>query len=141
MSHSSAFEKRIRYQFEFFCKKVIDGERCDYLRWLQRYKEHEACFSELSVPCLEKLCSTTDCPDNNYIFDLFGYRLHVRNDWLAETLLSFDVEERSILILSYAMDLSDLEISNLLGTSRSRVQRLRVKLFEMLKHKMRGCST
>ena len=36
METTQATQKRVRYQFEIFCMKVIDGERCDYLRKLMK---------------------------------------------------------------------------------------------------------
>ena len=40
----------IRYQFEVFCKKVIRGERCDYLRQVLRRAEQEVSFSDMPFP-------------------------------------------------------------------------------------------
>lgn len=37
----------VRYQFESLCRKVIHSERCDCLRCLLRYMEHEISFSAL----------------------------------------------------------------------------------------------
>ncbi len=34
METTQTAQRRVRYQFESFCMKVIDGERCDYFRQL-----------------------------------------------------------------------------------------------------------
>ena len=44
MESTQATQRRVRYQFEIFCMKVIDGERCDYLRKLMKKMEWESSF-------------------------------------------------------------------------------------------------
>ena len=39
MESTQTTQRRVRYQFEIFCMKVIDGERCDYFRQLMKKME------------------------------------------------------------------------------------------------------
>ena len=39
MEPTQAARRRVRYQFEIFCMKIIDGERCDYLRQLMMKRD------------------------------------------------------------------------------------------------------
>ena len=57
METTQATQKRVRYQFEIFCMKVIDGERCDYLRKLMKKMGWESSFSVLQEAVLTRLCT------------------------------------------------------------------------------------
>ena len=50
----------VRYQFESYCKKVIRGERCDYLREVLRRAEKEICFSDLPEGILMQMGISAD---------------------------------------------------------------------------------
>lgn len=129
---------RIQYQFEAFCKKVINGERCDYLRELLRRSEWESSFSDIPAAVLDRLYTLDDDPAEQYIFYVHGHPIPIRNDRLAESLLAFGTEGYSILLLAYSLELSDREIGELLGLSRSKIQRDRQRLFAELKKEMKG---
>lgn len=136
VNDSQLFQRRIRYQFESFCKKVISCERIDYLRWLLRRMEHETNFSALPSACLSEIRSLDGCPGEGYIFDVCGYRVPLHNERLIEAMLALHTEERSILILYYSLGLKDWEIASLLHSSRSRIQRLRLKILSRLQEEM-----
>lgn len=123
----------IRYQFESYCKKVLRGERCDYLREILHRADHELCFSDLPASLLERLCATDDYPMDRYVFELYGHHVAILNDRLGEALLRMGPNGRDILLLAYFLDLNDREISALLGTSRSTIQRHRQRSLEQMK--------
>lgn len=66
-------QTKVRYQFEAFCKKVINGERCDYLRELMRRSSWESSFSDLPPAILDRLYSENDDPAEYYIFRICGH--------------------------------------------------------------------
>lgn len=136
MKSSPSPQTKIRYQFEAFCKKVINGERCDYLRELLRRSEWESTFSDLPDTMLDRICTQDSDPAEQYIFHVYGHLIPIRNDRLAETLLAFGDEGYSILLLYYSLQLKDREIASLLGLSRSKVQKDRQMLFNELKERM-----
>ena len=123
-------QTKVRYQFEAFCKKVINGERCDYLRELMRRSAWESSFSDLPPAVIERIYSENHDPAECYIFRVCGHVIPIRNDRLADALLTFGDEQYSILLLYYSLQLKDREIAPLLGISRSKVQRDRKALFE-----------
>lgn len=129
-------QTKVRYQFEAFCKKVINGERCDYLRELMRRSAWESSFSDLPPAVIDRIYSENHDPAECYIFRVCGHVIPISNDRLADALLTFGDEQYSILLLYYSLQLKDREIAPLLGISRSKVQRDRKALFEELKSKM-----
>ncbi len=137
MELSLSQQTTIRYQFEFFCKKVIDGERCDYLRELTRRANREISFSDLSETWLEYLMIERLNPVEQYRFNVCGYPVSIQSDRLAEALLDMGAETYSILLLAYCLEFSDREIGILLGQARSSVQRRRQQSLTELKSKLR----
>lgn len=136
--YSLEYKRDVRYEFELFCKKVIHSERCDYLRWYLRRAEVERNFSELPDHVVNNFASRDDMLAKECLFEICGYHIPIQDDRLAEELLEMGVEERSILLLAYAVGISDREIGELLHTSRSRVQWLRSKLLQAIQKKMKG---
>ena len=88
MESTQTTQRRVRYQFEIFCMKVIDGERCDYLRKLMKKMEWESSFSDLSEAVLTNLCTFDSDPAEQYIFHVYGHQIPIKNDRLAEILLA-----------------------------------------------------
>ena len=136
--YSSEYKRDVRYEFESFCKKVIRSERCDYLRWYLRHAEVEKNFSDLPDYVVNNFSSRDGSLAEEYMFEICGYAIPIRDDRLAEELLEMKEEERSVLLLAYAVGISDREISGLLHTSRSRVQWLRSKLLQAIQKRLKG---
>ena len=130
MELSLSQQTTIRYQFEFFCKKVIDGERCDYLRELTRRANREISFSDLSEAWLDHLMFGNLCPVEQYRFNVCGYPVSIQSDRLG-------AETYSILLLAYCLEFTDREIGILLGQARSSIQRHRKQSLAELKSKLR----
>lgn len=135
--YSPEYKKRVRYEFESFCKQVIHSGRCDYLRQYMRRAEVEKNFSDFSKGFVENLQSEHGRLDEVYVFNICGYMVPIKDDRLVEQLLEMDQEGCSILVLAYAVGLCDREIGELLHTSRPRVQQLRNKFLQAIQKAMK----
>ena len=138
MEFSPSDQRRIRYQFEAFGKLVIRGERSDYFRELSHRSAWETPFSDLPDLVLDRLGSHDSDPAEQYIFQVHGYHIPIRNDRLVESLLTFGDEGYAILLLYYSLEFKDREIASLLGLSRSKIQQERTALIKELRKKMGG---
>lgn len=127
----------IRYQFEVYCKKVIRGERCDYLRQVLRLADREICFSDLPFDSLLRIGMLDDYPSSHYVFETLGQQISVEDDRLGEALSQIEVMGRDILLLAYFLDLKDREIGMLLGIPRSTIQRRRQQFLDQMKQLMK----
>ena len=85
METTQAAQRRVRYQFEIFCMKIINGERCDYLRQLMKKMEWESSFSDLPEAVLTNLCTFDSDPAEQYIFHVYGHQIPIKNDRLADS--------------------------------------------------------
>lgn len=127
--------------FDSFCKAVIRNESIDAFRELTHRRAHEIEFSAMSPKELASL--QTENPYGSYkkSFRVQGYVVEVCDQSLGEILEYIPSSQRDIVLLSYFLDYTDLEISKLLNMSKNTVhyrrnatlRRLR-QLLEDLEH-------
>ena len=125
-----------RCQFDRYCKLVLYHEALDYLREMQRRRDRETSFDALPQAEMDKLCTEDHYPSDSYIFSSHGYDLLIDNELVADALSSLSKDAQSILILRCVLDMTDQEIADLMGMSRSAVQRRRAKTLKELRTKL-----
>ena len=125
-----------RCRFDAYCKLVLYHEAIDYLREMQRRRDRELSFSDLSQTEMDKLYTVDRYPSDRFTFSSHGYDLHIDNELVAEAFASLPKDEQSILILRFVLDLTDEEIGRLMGMSRSAVQRHRTSTLKDLRIKL-----
>ena len=125
-----------RCQFDAYCKLVLYHEAIDYLREMQRRRDRELSFSDLPQMEMDKLCVVDHYPSDRFTFSSHGYDLHIENELVADAFAGLSVQEQSILILHFVLDLLDQEVGRLVGMSRSAVQRRRAKSLTELRIKL-----
>ena len=125
-----------RCQFDAYCKLVLYHEAIDYLREMQRRRDRELSFSDLPQMEMDKLCVVDHYPSDSYIFSSHGYDLLIDNELVADAFSSLSKDAQSILILRCVLDMTDQEIADLMGMSRSAVQRRRAKTLKELRTKL-----
>ena len=96
----------------------------------------ELSFSDLPQMEMDKLCVVDHYPSDRFTFSSHGYDLHIENELVADALAGLSVQEQSILILHFVLDLPDQEVGRLVGMSRSAVQRRRAKSLTELRIKL-----
>ena len=85
---------------------------------------------------MDKLCSADSYPSDSYVFSYCGCDLPIRSQQVADAFAGLPEQEQSILILRLVLDLTDSEIGEALGLSRSAVQRRRTKSLNVLRTKL-----
>ncbi len=125
-----------RCQFDRYCKLVLYHEALDYLREMQRRRDRETSFDALPQAEMDKLCTEDHYPSDSYIFSSHGYDLLIDNELVADAFSSLSKDAQSILILRCVLDMTDQEIADLMGMSRSAVQRRRAKTLKELRRKL-----
>ncbi len=125
-----------RCQFDRYCKLVLYHEALDYLREMQRRRDRETSFDALPQAEMDHLCTEDHYPSDSYIFSSHGYDLLIDNELVADAFSSLSKDAQSILILRCVLDMTDQEIADLMGMSRSAVQRRRAKTLKELRTKL-----
>jgi len=119
--------------FDSFCKKVLKYSAYDYQRAMQRQRERETPFSELSERELASLAATDEYFKDAYAFDVLGMAVNVSNCELAEALNELPADRRDIVLLSYFLDMTDKEIAQKLNIARRTVAYRRTSTLRELK--------
>lgn len=139
MRHSFSYdETTIRHQFDCLCKKVLRHEVIDHQRQRNCRLKHEILLSELSVNEMDRLFLMDQYSVDNYIFQVLGYNIEVKDILLAEALQSLSERKRNVVLLYYYMDMTDAEIAREMNLVRSTIQEHRKKSLELLRQKMKG---
>lgn len=124
------------HQFDYYCKLVLEHEATDYLREMDRRRSREISLDTLSQAEMEQLCTVDHYPSDSYVFSSHGCDLPINNELVAAAFGRLPKQEQSILILHLVLNLSDGKIGELIGMSRSAVQRHRVNTLSILRKKL-----
>jgi len=127
-----------QYRFDAFCKAVLRNEARNYRRNKKRLLDREKSFSVLSLEELGQLTSVDHYPSEEFVFSSYGCDLHIDNELVANAFATLPKQEQSILILFCVLELGDGEIGDLMGMSRSAVQRHRTKTLNELQKKLKA---
>lgn len=127
-----------QYRFDAFCKAVLRNEVRNYHRNKKRLLDREKSFSVLSMEELGQLTSVDHYPCEESVFSSYGCDLHIDNELVANAFAALPKQEQSILILFCVLELGDGEIGDLMGMSRSAVQRHRAKTLNELRKKLKA---
>ena len=125
-----------RCRFDAYCKTVLRNEAKNYLREQTRQRNRETQFSALSQYEMDKLCTVDEYPSDSILFTAYGCTLHIRDELMAAAFAGLPKQEQGILILHCVLELTDGEISKLVGMSRSAVQRHRTKALNELRKRL-----
>lgn len=120
-------------QFDRYCKLVLYHEAIDYLREMKCRRDREVSLDAVSPDDWDKLSTVDRYSCDSFTFSSHGYDLHIDNELVAEAFSTLPQAEQSILILHCTLDLADGEIGNLVGMSRSAVQRHRTRALQELR--------
>ena len=122
--------------FDSFCKRVLKNEVRNYYKEMERLREKEVSFSELSAQELERLATTDKYFSTEQIFNVLGLDVIVNSESIAAALKNLPERKRDIILLSYFLELSDTEIGKKLNQLRSTVQYQRTSTLKVLKKVM-----
>ena len=123
-------------QFDRYCKLVLYHEAIDYLREMQRYRKYQISLEDISPAQWDKFSTRDEYPCDSFVFSVFGYALHIRNELVAGAFVRLPEQEQQILILHYVATMADTNIGRLMGMSRSAVQRHRTNALNELRKRL-----
>jgi len=133
MDEPARSQWQIRCAFNGFCKRVLKNEAINAHKQTGRQQQRNVTFSDLT-PQEEKQLYTLDTyfeDEAAEAFNVAGKKITPK--LLADALHSLPEDKRKAVLLYYFMELSDVEIGQLLDIPRSTVQYRRTSSFELLK--------
>ena len=120
-------------QFDAFCKSVLRNEAINHAKELAAIRMHEIPLDELLPEDLINLVTTDDYPSDYYLFSFQGCCLPIQSESVACAFSSLNETDQSILILDFVLGLNDRETAEVVGLSRSSVQRRKATALLRLK--------
>lgn len=132
----SVYESTIENQFDFICKRAIEGEAKDYKKSIARRMQNEITFSDINN--VEEYFTYDVYPSDFNIISLDNITVNIENDLLEQALKTLKKQKLRIILLYYFRDMNDTEISKYLNINRTTVYRHRIHGLELIKKHMEG---
>ena len=128
--------RTVRHQFDYFCKKILHGEKVNYEREMEYRGKHEISFSQLTQEELGRLNSMDEYTAEEAMFRVLDYDVVVKDDLISEALKTLPEKKRNVILLSFFMDMTDTEIAKRMNLVRSTIHHHRVSSRRTLKKVM-----
>ena len=136
MKKATSLEEEKQLTFDCFCKRVLKHEAIDIQRNNKYLNATQISLSGLTAEQLSEL-TVYDVYSTDYAnFKVLEYDIAVKDELLAEALQQLPEKKRDIVLLSYFLDYSDMEIADLLNLVRRTVNDQRNKALHDLKKRM-----
>ena len=129
----NSYEQRVQNQFGGFCTRVLKNAAKDILKEYTRQRDHEKSLDELSPDELAQAASYDKYFQDEYVFEVLGRKIIVVGDLLAEALAQLPESKRDVILLSYFLGMTDIEISQRLNAVRSTISKRRNSILKELR--------
>lgn len=124
---------QVRCAFNSFCKRVLKNEAINAHNQRRQRQLREMTFSDLT-PQDENQLYTLDKQyegEETQVFQVAGKEITPK--FLAKAMSTLPDEKRTVILLYYFFNMSDVEIGQLLDIPRSTIQYRRTSSFKFLK--------
>ena len=119
--------------FDSYCKRILKNEAIDCFREIQKHRQREIFFSELSEKEWKQLYMEDEYDLDTCNFQVLGYDVEVKDALIAEALNLLSDKKREVVLLAYFIDMSDTEIAKLLNLRQSTIHYHRTSSLKSLK--------
>lgn len=133
---SSQDELTVMHQFDRLCQLALDGEAADYFRYLEYRANYEVNFSDMTEQELDSIFVMDEYNLDNSHFQVLGYDIEVKDTLLAEALQALTEKKRNVVLLSYFLEMTDVEIARKMNLVHSTIREHRIRSLELLKKLM-----
>ena len=121
------------HRFDSYCKKILKNEAIDCYREIQKHRQREIFFSELSEKEWKQLYMEDEYDLDTCNFRVLDYDVEVKDALIAEALNLLSDKKREVVLLAYFLDMSDTEIAKLLNLRQSTIHYHRTSSLKSLK--------
>ncbi|EAE0903709.1 sigma-70 family RNA polymerase sigma factor [Listeria monocytogenes] len=121
MSNTFDYEKTIEHQFDSFCKTVLRNQARTIYDDNQRWKNRFVSLEALTPDDLSKLCSFDKYETECIFFTAFDYEIPIENILIAQAIESLSKRRQDIILLSYFLDMKEIDIASMINLAQSTV--------------------
>lgn len=128
-----SYEQRVQNQFGGFCTRVLKNEANRILNEYAKQRDREKSLDDMTQDELTKVASYDRYFQDEYIFEVLGRETVVVGELLAAALAQLPEDKRDVILLSYFLGMTDLEISQQLNAARSTISKRRNNVLKELR--------
>ena len=128
-----SYEQRVQNQFGGFCTRVLKNEANRILNEYAKQRDREKSLDDMTQDELTKGASYDRYFQDEYIFEVLGRETVVVGELLAAALAQLPEDKRDVILLSYFLGMTDLEISQQLNAARSTISKRRNNVLKELR--------
>ncbi len=132
----TSYEEHKKHTFDSYCKKTLKNEAINIQKQLQRQRQLEVSFSDLSELEYQKILAVDNYVLDEERFQILNYEITVKDENLIKSLCLLSNVKLKIILLSYFLDMTDNEIGEALKLARSTVQYRRKSALKELKKRL-----
>lgn len=122
----------VRRKFCSYCIKVMEGEALYYLRQLEKQREKEVCFSDLTQEERNQLSAYDDLLEIHY-FQVMNTDVPVRDEDISNALKRLPERKRMIILMAFFLGMTEQEIADYCHLVQSTVHYHKAESLRMLK--------
>lgn len=107
--------EKTQNEFSAFVVRVLKNEAKNIKKEYSRLSKKQVTFSDISEQEMQKFFVIDKYPELYETFDVVGYQVQIEDDDLASALKNLPPQKRNIILCSFLLGFSDVEIAELLG--------------------------
>ena len=107
----------------------------NYYRELGRRAKHEVPFYDVTEADLNHVAAIDEYSMGYTVFPVYGTEVRVFDENLCEAIKALSERQRNIVLMSYFLEMSDIEIGEIIGISRCSVYRSRMRALNVIREK------
>lgn len=133
MVTNSEYEKTIEHQFDSYCKTVLRNHARTIYADNRRKNERFISLEALTPAQLGKLCIHDTYEVESIYFCIDGYEIPVHDVLIAQAIESLSKRQQDVILLSYFLDMKDVDIATLMNLANSTVHHHKQKALKELR--------
>jgi RNA polymerase sigma factor (sigma-70 family) len=136
MTNTSEYEKTIEHQFDSFCKTVLRNQARNIYAENKRWLNHFVSLETLTPADLAKLSGLDNYKVDSIFFSVLDYEISIEDIRIAQALESLSNRQQDVILLSFFLDMKDVDIADLLHLAKSTIHHHKENALEALRNYM-----
>lgn len=133
MRNTFVDEETVEYQFLSFSTTVLRNEARNIHAEEKRWNERFTFLDDLTEGQVDGLSTWDSYEVESIPFYAHGYTIFIEDALLADAVSQLSQKQRDIILLSFLLDMKDVEIAKLMGIANSTLHYHKTKAFDELR--------
>lgn len=122
----------VQKKFCSYCIKILRSESLNYWNELEKIREKEVSFSDLLMEEWNQLYTYDELPKTDY-FQVMDTTVPIKDERISEAIERLPERKRSIILMAYFLDMTEMEIADCLNLVQSTVHYHKADSLRLLK--------